>query len=148
MRKILYRNYNSITRLFIIYKHEQFLPRYSDCYPITHVSTDFSGPDQVEYIMVECSKARIFSPVAYRGFHAFAQPYPKRSDVIRDKIRYWQNASELPPNILILGTDTTSRLNFRRNMIKSTEVLEGLGAFEMKGYTKCKLISQDNPVNN
>jgi hypothetical protein len=41
-----------------------------------------------------------------------------------------------PPNILIIGQDSTSRLNFRRHMRKTLKILESLGAVEMFGYTR------------
>jgi hypothetical protein len=44
-----------------------------------------------------------------------------------------------PPNILILGQDSTSRLNFKRRTTKTVGILESLGAVEMLGYTRGKV---------
>jgi hypothetical protein len=91
---------------------------------------------------VECGWLK-FIPVAaaYRGFHAFASiTNSKQGDKVRKKIKYWKLANEdagpIPPNVLILGIDSTSRLNFRRNMFKTRKILEELEAVEMMGYTK------------
>lgn len=42
----------------------------------------------------------------------------------------------LPPNIIILGIDSASRLNFKRFMTNTIQVLESLGAVEMLGFNK------------
>ncbi|XP_035709396.1 uncharacterized protein LOC110852812 isoform X2 [Folsomia candida] len=119
---------------------------YSECTQIRNTTTDFSGQDKAEYIMVECSSSGMVLPnlIKYRGYHAIAQP--SRSAVTANKIKQWETYREdlrrenkvdtPPPNIIVIGLDTTSRLNLRRNMIKSVETLERLGAVEMKGYTK------------
>jgi hypothetical protein len=87
-----------------------------------------------EYIVVECESSGglgIVSGTVYRGYHGFAQPHPEKAE-------FWRNSTkeEKPPNILFIGTDTTSRLNFWRNMPLTANVLKTIGAIEMLGYTK------------
>jgi hypothetical protein len=86
-----------------------------------------------------------FPKVKYRMFHgsAFAAQRSSNSTVKR-KEKFWTTNDDkgnvdgitAPPNILIIGQDSTSRLNFRRHMTKTVKILESLGAVEMLGYTK------------
>jgi hypothetical protein len=112
----------------------------------------------VEFIVVECENSDLLnqlaatilrlSSVKYRMFHgsAFAAQRPSNSTVKR-KEKFWQtnngkvNVQDViaPPNILILGQDSTSRLNFKRRMTKTLGILESLGAVEMLGYTRGKV---------
>jgi hypothetical protein len=88
------------------------------------------------------------SSVKYRMFHgsAFAAQRHSNSTVTR-KEKFWTtNNGEVnveehtaPPNILILGQDSTSRLNLKRRMTKTLGILESLGAVEMLGYTRGKV---------
>lgn len=41
-----------------------------------------------------------------------------------------------PPNVVLLGIDSMSRLSFQRNMKKTRQFLQSIGAVEMLGYTK------------
>lgn len=41
-----------------------------------------------------------------------------------------------PPNVVLLGIDSMSRLSFQRNMKKTRMYLQEIGAVEMLGYTK------------
>lgn len=91
--------------------------------------------------MVECGWIK-FIPVAvtYRAFHgtALVEGSQKAKNIER-KINYWKSQTEedrLPPNVLILGLDSTSRLNVRRHMFKTVKLLEELQAVEIMGYTK------------
>lgn len=79
----------------------------------------------------------------YRGFHGIATSEGNaRKAKIQGKVDFWKNRKsskqdeELPPSILVVGIDSTSRINFRRNMFKTQKVLQSLGAVEMFGYTK------------
>jgi hypothetical protein len=82
------------------------------------------------------------SKVKYRMFHgsALAAQRPSNSTVKR-KEKFWTTNNEevnviAPPNILIIGQDSTTRLNFRRHMTQTVKILESLGAVEMMGYTR------------
>jgi hypothetical protein len=85
------------------------------------------------------------SSVKYRMFHGSAFAAERHSNsTVKRKERFWTtnngkvNVEEhtAPPNILILGQDSTSRLNFKRRMTKTVGILESLGAVEMLGYTR------------
>lgn len=86
-----------------------------------------------EFIMVQCSRKMlgIAGLPIYRVFHAVPN-----ANKIKELKALWNGTKEIPPNVLVIGLDTTSRLNFRRNMPQTREVLEGLNAVEMMGYTK------------
>jgi len=102
---------------------------------------------------VECS-GEGESKEIYRGYHGSAltkdveataqstSPESQKPSLL-SKVDHWKSKKELntsgdnlPPNILLIGQDSTSRLNFRRNMINTMQVLESLGAVEMLGYVK------------
>lgn len=95
--------------------------------------------------------------VLYRQFHALALPF--KNDRVKRKFEYWNPSQlslkstpihsshdvneqskdisqEVPPNVVIMGIDSMSRLGFRRNMQKTKKALEDIGAVEMFGYTK------------
>jgi len=103
-----------------------------------------------EFIFVTCEPKyfywffdeRLTSKVVYKNYHALA---PKeKSPEIQNKINYWQKTKHRiegspdnrPPNVMFLGIDATSRLNFRRSMPKTIKILESMGAHEMLGYNK------------
>jgi len=99
--------------------------------------------------VVECAsairKVARFT-VTYRAFHGSAITGAPGKDKVREKAAFWAKEDQKlksqnqeivrPPNVLIIGLDSTSRLNFRRFMPKTLSVLERIGAFEMMGYTK------------
>jgi hypothetical protein len=90
------------------------------------------------YVRVHCrGKYWPFSSdVLYRQFHALALPptHPKT----QPKIVSWKEEPRKPkpPNVVIVGIDSMSRLSFHRTMPKTKKVLEEMGAIEMLGYTK------------
>ena len=107
-----------------------------------------------EFLRVQC-KGKYWpftSDILYREFHAIPH-HPKNSETEK-KIKFWakkkksqfttssdrkdsnQGSIEKPPNVVIVGIDSMSRLSFHRNMPKTKKVLEDLGAYEMLGYTK------------
>ncbi|XP_050512125.1 uncharacterized protein LOC126888177 isoform X1 [Diabrotica virgifera virgifera] len=53
-----------------------------------------------------------------------------------DKVKEDQDKNGSPLNILVLGLDAISRLNFQRQMPKTLNYLRQLGAVEMLGYNK------------
>jgi hypothetical protein len=87
--------------------------------------------------------------VTYSAFHASPHNALLKGKA-KQKVDFWRRrrstsssnvpppSDEIPPNILIIGHDSTSRLNFRRHMTKTVKILESLGAVEMMGYTKGK----------
>jgi hypothetical protein len=91
------------------------------------------------------------SSVKYRMFHGSAFAAERHSNsTVKRKEKFWQTNNGkvniydviAPPNILIIGQDSTSRLNFRRFMRKTLGILESLGAVEMLGYTKGTFLSK------
>jgi len=105
----------------------------------------------VEFVVVEC--ASTFRKLArfmltYRAFHGSAITGTPGKHQVKKKISHWKKQDEesreeketlvrrRPPNVLIVGLDSTSRLNFRRYMTKTLALLERIGAVEMLGFTK------------
>jgi len=104
-----------------------------------------------EFIFVTCEPKNfdwyygervMTSKVVYRNFHALVPKVP--STRIREKLAYWTEKDQgepgrsesRPPNVIVLGLDATSRLNFRRSMPRTIKILGRLGSHEMLGYTK------------
>jgi hypothetical protein len=77
----------------------------------------------------------------YHEIATFNKVDPIQRDRIERKRLMWGNKadSERPPNILIIGHDSTSRLNFRRFMNTTIKLLNGLGSVEMLGYSAGKI---------
>jgi hypothetical protein len=134
----------------IIIPNSILMCRYSSCVPITAERTRIS----VEFMMVECENTGLFNQLApamlrlsslkYRMFHGSAFAAQRHSNsTVKRKEKFWTTNKEevnveehtAPPNILILGQDSTSRLNFRRHMKKTLKILESLGSVEMLGYS-------------
>jgi hypothetical protein len=90
--------------------------------------------------MVECGYIKLL-PV-YRSWHVTGVVVS--GSRVEAKIKYWkQKIKPLPPNVVIIGLDSTSRLNVERNMPQMKEVLQKLKAVEILGYTKgCKMFSK------
>lgn len=130
--------------------HYHFFSYSKTCYAMKIVTQPRSG-----FIVVECSRKKS-NQVFYKGFHLvamFSNNFQNhRNHAILQKIDYWQkwhgefskndsskykNEGGPPPSVLLIGIDSTSRLNFHRFMSKTASILHNdLGAIEMKGYTK------------
>lgn len=91
-----------------------------------------------DYVKTFCMSTSVplFEDVLYRDYFAFAQA-PVGSEA-ESKISKWDSVplSDRPPNVLLIGIDTNSRLNSRRQLHQSLKILRELGAIEMLGYTK------------
>ncbi len=115
--------------------------RLSQEYDILSIRTKMSD----EFFKVECrTKLGPISPLLYTMYHeiaTFNKVDPIQRDRIERKRLMWGNKadSERPPNILIIGHDSTSRLNFRRFMNTTIKLLNGLGSVEMLGYSAGKI---------
>ena len=117
-------------------------------------------PLENEFIRVFCKSKYwpLSMDVIYRYFHA--TPLPHKSTKAKQKINFWKTQRKLlkseekswtrgrvgeddkalgtpPPNVVIIGIDSMSRLSFQRNMPKTRDFLKNLGALEMLGHTKC-----------
>ena len=125
-----------------------YFNRYSPtCTPMTLVTEPNS-----EFIFVTCEPKyfywyfdeRLTSKTVYKNFHALLPKLKIESEEVVSKTRYWENESNYiqgspnkrPPNVVVLGIDATSRLNFRRSMPKTIKLLESIGSHEFLGYTK------------
>lgn len=106
-------------------------------------------------IVVTCTSGKLWNKLHYKNFHLVAA-FSNDTDNFKhfsDKISFWKNCRVSrentsaycktiqkhgsPPNVLLIGIDSTSRLNFHRFLKKTVNVLEKkLGAVEMTGYTK------------
>jgi hypothetical protein len=110
------------------------LIRYSSCIEINHEETELRN----EFIMVECGHGMNLTSdvLPYRAWHGTGVVV--QGSKVEAKIQYWKTKEQtrLPPNVVIIGLDSTTRLNVQRNMPKMKEILQKLGAVEMLGYTK------------
>jgi len=124
-----------------------------ECLPLESVRTVIT----VEFVIVECAStirkmARFL--VTYRAFHGSAITGAHDKEQVKKKISYWKKQDDEesskrqekmeerhPPNVLIVGLDSTSRLNFRRYMTKTLALLERIGAVEMLGFNKGKVFN-------
>lgn len=119
--------------------------RYSKtCYPMGKVTQPKSG-----FIGVICKGISLFlKGTVYKNFHLIAK-IPPGDKILAKKLNYWKKCKKessckgvkgrkgRPPNVLMIGIDSTSRLNFHRHMPHSKAILQRrLGAIEMNGFTK------------
>ncbi|XP_055693772.1 uncharacterized protein LOC129796084 [Lutzomyia longipalpis] len=81
-----------------------------------------------EFVKVTCDNFGLGE--IYQDFHYFVPDRMPPGDVV-------PAASRRKVNVVVIGIDSVSRLNFRRQLKKTTRVLlEELGAIEMEGYNK------------
>jgi len=129
-----------------------------DCKPMGLVT-----PLETEFLRVFCKSKYwpLSMDVIYRYFHAV--PLPHKSSKSLKKLDFWKSQRKLhnseekstfgqfskdsptnsynpPPNVVIIGIDSMSRLSFERNMPRTRDYLRNIGAVEMLGYTKCKVM--------
>lgn len=101
----------------------------------------------IEYILVECtvplSKGGKKKDV-YKNMHSFAVKKTPRHKSTKSIISTAEKPQEPKLNVLILGIDGVSRLNFMRSMPSSAALLDEQGWVEMKGYNKI----EDNTFPN
>ncbi|XP_029343943.1 uncharacterized protein LOC103308741 isoform X1 [Acyrthosiphon pisum] len=83
-----------------------------------------------EMVEVVCT---LNSSVVYKYFHIFIRP---TSSV--------RNRKDKDVSVLLLGLDSVSRMNFHRQMPKTSAFLSEIGTVEMKGYNKV----EDNTFPN
>ncbi|CAL8141259.1 unnamed protein product [Orchesella dallaii] len=109
-----------------------------------HVLKETRQKVEEEFIRLFCTSTSFpsFGDVVYRQFHALA----KLSSYAREKVSRWHLKEEKPPNVLLLGVDTNSRLNAHRNFKETLSLLESWGAVEMLGYTKVGESTYPNTV--
>ena len=86
-----------------------------------------------EFIQVQC----VYGLKNHSEYHSFLPKKPKVIERVQKKIFYNSEMNqEEKLNVMILGIDTLSRLNFHRTMKKSCKTLYKLGGIELFGYNK------------
>lgn len=78
-----------------------------------------------EFVRVECSYK---GSEIYKDFHSFV--------TVKAKAERLSDKNDIDFNILILGIDAVSRLNFYRTMPLTLKNLKDIGAVEFRGYNK------------
>ena len=86
-----------------------------------------------EFIQVQCSNGL----KNYSEYHSFLPKKPEVLKRVHNKILFESKKNkDAKLNVMILGVDTLSRLNFHRLMKKSKRTLDKLGGIEFLGYNK------------
>jgi hypothetical protein len=134
--------YKIITRISLSKDEQQFEAKLKDGDNLIRVSScieiDINSEEtelKAEFIMVECGLGLIFPK--YRAWHGIGLVVPKSK--VEAKINYWKfnkKHEKSPPNVIIIVLDSTSRLNFQRQMPNTVKMLQNLKAVEMLGFTK------------
>lgn len=84
-----------------------------------------------EFVKVTCDNFGLGE--IYQDFHYFVPHRTAPGDAV-------PRASRRKVNVIVIGIDSVSRLNFRRQLKRTTRVLlEELGAIEMEGYNKVRI---------
>ncbi|XP_029676775.1 uncharacterized protein LOC115243716 isoform X1 [Formica exsecta] len=97
------------------------------CYPFQNSSTV-----NAEFVKVECSRD---NKVIYKDYYVFIP----RKPLVEERCKQALSKDKLLDdrlNVLVIGLDSVSRMNFHRMMPKTVKLLHSLGAVEMLGYTK------------
>jgi len=93
-----------------------------------------------EFIRVFCTVTSwpFIMDTVYREFHAI--PLLARESS-KEKLKKWTNKNESnrPPNIVMIGIDSISRMNFHRSFNETLLELQKLDSVELLGYTKGSL---------
>ncbi|XP_046407884.1 uncharacterized protein LOC124172481 isoform X2 [Ischnura elegans] len=95
-----------------------------ECKPFHHAT-----PLVSEFTVVNCTKG---SKEVYADIHGYAIP----GETTLEKMARASDKSTQPTSILLVGIDSSSRLNFLRAMPKTRAVLERAGAIGMNAYNK------------
>lgn len=98
---------------------------YNKCIMFSDIIKVFSD----EFVAVECFYGE---KTVYKQYYIFA---PKKKIILHDKAIEIPK-SKLAYNVLILGIDNVSRMNFHRTMPKTLNYLLDSGAIELTGYNK------------
>ncbi|XP_016972587.2 uncharacterized protein LOC108039920 [Drosophila rhopaloa] len=94
-------------------------------------------PKDVQFLTTSCSivnKTEESKAIQRDGF-AFVQDLftPKQ---LEENFKIMNRTDEPKPSVIIMGLDSTSRMNFRRSMPKVSKYVDQEGWFEMQGYNK------------
>ena len=139
-QKQLQKFYN-ITDSSLLECHYQAFKRFSDKKTLRYgTKVQLSCGEKYlisdEFIGVQC----FYGLQKYSEYHSFL---PKKPEVLkRLKKRFLKKSEqENKMNVMILGIDSLSKLNFHRTMKKSSETVNKLGGIEFHGYNKVGKIS-------
>lgn len=108
-----------------------------DCLPVS-LEVDTDVPLTWEFLVIECE----FRPTSHvKEFYVATSKIRRKVDlhafIRRDNTRRRVKASPSTPNVLILGIDSTSRLNFHRVFPEvHTLLVKSMKAVEFRGYHK------------
>lgn len=110
-----------------------FLLSYSECMSFFDKS---SLPSDVDNILVKCFSNK---KQVYINGHPLM---PERKE-IRERLNKWskydaEHKREKPPNVLMIGIDSISRVNLIRAMPKTAKYLYDNEWFEMSGFNKVR----------
>ncbi|SPP84847.1 Hypothetical predicted protein [Drosophila guanche] len=119
-------------------------------------------PNDVEYITTRCflnssNSKNHKSNITQRDAMTFVQDHLTPEELVHS-FRLLNDEQDPKPNVIILGIDSTSRINLRRTMPQVLRFLKNLpGWFEMQGYNKVgdntlpnllAILTGDNHVEN
>jgi len=117
-----------------------------DCVPFGEALERRSAKVDEGFVRVLCTSISwpYSGDVVYRAFHSFPiKPRSKR--IIKGSKgkghRWMKKGSKKVPSVVLLGIDSVSRLSFHRTMSRTKKALQDLGAVELQGYTKGRLLS-------
>ncbi|EDV50158.2 uncharacterized protein LOC6545908 [Drosophila erecta] len=95
------------------------------------ISQSFLVPKTIDFILTQCHAVNGKAQLKLLQKDAFL--------FVQDRLKKPEDPPpdlESKPNVIILGIDSTSRMNLRRSMPKVHKFLQGSGWFEMQGYNK------------
>ncbi|CAG7731387.1 unnamed protein product, partial [Allacma fusca] len=126
--------------------HIRFSP---DCVKISNAS---SGTNVTSgFLEIQCTTTTNGTDIKLKEYIASVVPPEIHTNKTRAKVEYWhgervdsgeddqmeiKKRASLPPNVLILGIDSTSRLHMYRSLKETKEFLMENDFVEMRGYTK------------
>ncbi|CAG7829709.1 unnamed protein product [Allacma fusca] len=116
------------------------------CTPISKSSASTTIPSS-DFVQISCEENYPDKIIKTMDFLAIPGSPEGHSKETNSKVAYWKDRlqksgsergvwAQKPPNVLILGLDSVSRLNMIRSLPKLKNFLEANDFVEMKGYTK------------
>ncbi|XP_067628756.1 uncharacterized protein [Eurosta solidaginis] len=98
---------------------------------------DFTLPEQIDYILTECyitqnKKKKTLQKDAF----SFIQQRRHQPSITDKKLTSSSSFGIKKPNVLLLGIDSLSRINFRRTMPRTFQYLQENHWFELQGFNK------------
>lgn len=93
-------------------------------------------PENIEIVMITCRAGRIsknqkLTRIIYQNIHSIINPKKVENNILKN-----DNNKRKKMNILIMGLDSVSRLNFHRTMPRLSKYFHDNNWHELKGYNK------------